>query len=344
MEPKLIPVESHRPLRDDETPVIALVHNEANLLPAFLDHYRSICTPRFMIVDDRSTDGSRDLLRAAADVDLYEPVDGSSYAQDKALWRQEILDARCAGRWVLLPDVDELFVWLGMEAGLNRLCAALDDEGAEAVFTLMIDMYADAALADQVYKGDRPLTEAFRWLDGFQSYTIRRKSKRMLTERPTPPVTAYGGMRHRLFHSDPTKAPWWQRALIWRFEGVDAPLDPPRGGVRWVVSKLTKSRWRRALVMNKIGLVKWRTGARFAKGPHELRDPFPISAGVAGVLHFPFTRGAEGVAYIAQRGQHADGARHYRDLDLEKSPRSDISLRYRGVESLSQHLRPFPGL
>ena len=45
-------------------PLVALAHNEANLIAPFLAHYRAMGPVHFVIVDDHSTDGTRDLLMA----------------------------------------------------------------------------------------------------------------------------------------------------------------------------------------------------------------------------------------------------------------------------------------
>lgn len=52
---------------------VALTHNEMRILPEFLAHYRRLGVDRFFLVDDHSTDGSRDYLMAQDDVTLYEP-------------------------------------------------------------------------------------------------------------------------------------------------------------------------------------------------------------------------------------------------------------------------------
>ncbi|MFP4274238.1 MAG: glycosyltransferase family 2 protein [Paracoccaceae bacterium] len=138
-------------------PVVALAHNEANILPAFLDHYRQLCRPAFLIVDDRSTDTTPDILAAAADVTVFRPVEGSTYARDKAIWRSELLDAWGAGRWCLVPDLDEHFVHPGAERqGFSDYLAQLDAEGAEAVAMLMLDMYADRPLEAHRFEGATP--------------------------------------------------------------------------------------------------------------------------------------------------------------------------------------------
>ena len=72
---------------DGTVVAIVLVHNEANLLPAFLDHYRAAGASSdgiaFLIVDDRSDDGTADILAAAPDVTVLRPRDNSTYKEHK---------------------------------------------------------------------------------------------------------------------------------------------------------------------------------------------------------------------------------------------------------------------
>ena len=95
---------------------VALCHNESNILQDFLEHYRTLGKVSFLIVDDRSTDGSREILLGQSDVTLFEPVDGSTYQEHKRYWRQQLLDYYGQDRWCLVPDIDEHFVYLGMES------------------------------------------------------------------------------------------------------------------------------------------------------------------------------------------------------------------------------------
>ncbi len=59
---------------------VALAHNESNILPAFLRHYRRLGSFNFLIVDDNSTDSTTDYLRTQSDVTLFRPIDGSTYS------------------------------------------------------------------------------------------------------------------------------------------------------------------------------------------------------------------------------------------------------------------------
>jgi GT2 family glycosyltransferase len=332
-------------------PVVSLVHNEVNILPAFLDHYRRLCRPAFLIVDDRSTDGSAELLSDAPDVTLFRPAEGSTYATDKVSWRGEILDSYSNGRWCLVPDVDEHFVFSGLGTrSLGDYIAALDREGAEAVVTLMLDMYADRPLAEHVFAGGdaEALRAAFPWFDGPEHYWMRPISQKNRRRFPTPPVQFGGGFRQRFYPgaTDPGRISRWIRA---RWLSLDRPVNdaPLRARMRRLARAWAGFHRVSHLNLTKLGLIRWRRGLRFSGGAHRVTAPLPVSESLAVFLHYPFTRGRARAAQVIARGQHTAGSlKYYRAFDdaalLARSPHHAGSRRYDGPASLRGMLRDIP--
>jgi hypothetical protein len=350
-------LEEIRPARDGSgLPLVALAHNEANLIRPFLAHYRALAPMHFIIVDDHSTDGTRELLETQPDVTLLRPAPGSTYARDKLDWRRAILDRHAAGKWVLLPDLDEHFVFAGMEGqSLASYLTALEAEGAEAVLTVMIDMYADRPLKDHIYEpgAAEELLQAFPYFDGPDpapfGYHFLYGSKKMRRAAATPPLLVHGGLRDRLFRVPALSTGPLVLGLLNRFAGLDGPVTPR--GVDLLKYRLTRRLargfFKGALDMHKIGLCRWRPGTSFV-GAHRLREPYRMSESIAAFLHFKFTRGSAGLEYTAQRGQHFAGARHYHDMlsaaeILDRSPVFAGSRRYDGSASLSGIVRAAPG-
>ncbi len=346
-------LEEIRPARDGSgLPLVALAHNEANLIQPFLAHYRALGPTHFIIVDDHSTDGTRAMLEGQPDVTLLRPVPGSTYAEHKLAWRREILDRHAAGRWVLLPDLDEHFVFAGMETQpLAAYLAALDAEGAEAVLTVMIDMYADRPLRDHVYPQDasQTLLQAFPCFDGPGAapygYHFLYGSAKARRAAATPPLLVHGGLRDRLFRVPGLRPSGLALAMLDRVAGLDGAVTP-RGAAllkHRLSRRLTRGFFKGALEMQKLGLCRWRPGTSFV-GAHRLREPYRMSESIAAFLHFKFTRGTAGLEYTAARGQHFAGARHYVEmLDsaeiLARSPVFEGSRRYEGSHSLKGILR-----
>ena len=345
----LIPIGPDR-FDPEAMPVAALVHNERNIVGAFLDHYRAICRPTFVIVDDRSTDGTREFLLEQPDVTLLSPRDRSTYGADKAAWRGEPLDRYCAGRWAIVPDIDEHLIFPRMEErSLDAYIAALESEGAEAVVTLMIDMYADEPLADHVFEPDvePSLVQRFPLFDGQGPLPHGYMLRRVRRDRayPTPPVRQSGGMQDRLFAQPFAGLPTWRLRLLDRFSGPDQPIHP--GALRRLGQRLAERRLPKGPNRTKLGLVKWRAGMRFGGGAHRLDTEIPVSESIAAFLHFVFTRGRAGLEYYVARGQHTNGAEGYQSvLDnraaMENSPAIASSRRYEGSRSLDGMIRDVP--
>ena len=63
----------------DEVLVVGCLRNEMLRLPAFLEHYRRLGVSRFLLVDNGSDDGSRELLLAQPDVTVFHT--DQSYAE-----------------------------------------------------------------------------------------------------------------------------------------------------------------------------------------------------------------------------------------------------------------------
>jgi len=82
--------------------VISVVRNEGPRIGEFLQHYRGLGAAHFLIVDNGSTDGTRETLVAEPDVDLFatdEPFDAAS----KHGWITR-LTQEYGDRWYLLAD------------------------------------------------------------------------------------------------------------------------------------------------------------------------------------------------------------------------------------------------
>ena len=296
---------------------VVLVHNEANLLVPFFKHYRRFGPITFVAVDDRSTDGSGDWLAAQPDVTLLRPRDGSTYAADKREWRGQVLDRVAGGgsRWVLAPDVDELLTWHGApERSFGSLLATLDREGAAALLAVMVDMYRDAPIAEHVYReGD--LLAAFPLYDdparsGGTTWA-ERAPRRMRARWPAPEITVLGGMRHRLFGAG---RPGPLRTLR---RGLPRHDPGPAGLLREAALRpFVRQRGTRlpAVNLTKVPLVRWRHGLRFFGGAHALNAPLRLASERGALLHYPITRGLDGIRHLAARGQHAGGAAHYRAM------------------------------
>jgi len=318
----------------DSIPCLALAHDEANIIGEFLDHYRALGPVSFIIVDDHSTDGTRAFLEAQPDVTIYQPKPGSTYSRDKRAWRSEILDACADGRWCLVPDIDEHLVYKGMKN--------------TPLPTLIAELEADKPLAEHVFKGGS-LREAFPLFDRLeeQNYRFLMHPSRFLEKYPTPTRFVTGGMVERLF-SDPTNKPPspLARYFLMRCADLTTLHNLARSGR--MMNRLARILLKRHLPplhldLAKLALIRWRRGMQFSGGPHATNRPLRLSEKRGVMLHYRFTRGAEGIRYLARRGQHAkDGAYYQRFLQgktLCMSPAGTVTSRYVDETSLGDLLR-----
>lgn len=172
-----------------EVACVLAVRNEALRLPYLLRYHRELGIARFFVIDNDSTDGTHELLASQPDVHLFHTVESYGASNYGTGWMAEALNAHLAGRWVLLIDADELFVFPDCEThSIEQLAAYLDRHHAEAMAAVMIDMYAEGPIARAQLAADQPFTEVCPWFDA-QSYPLR-------DERDLP---LYGGPRRRLF-------------------------------------------------------------------------------------------------------------------------------------------------
>jgi tetratricopeptide (TPR) repeat protein len=174
-----------------EVSVFVMVRDEASHLPEFLRHYRKLGVGRFVAVENLSSDGTVDYLRAQQDVLLYRTADNRQTAGSGMRWMNELMARHGGGGWCLYADADEALIYPGWESTpLRDFLAYLEREGAEAVAAFMLDLYperlfhaagAPAAYADACYY-DRNYT----WVGHV----------RPPYRRPT------GGVRPRLFSTE----------------------------------------------------------------------------------------------------------------------------------------------
>ena len=333
---------------ESTTLCLALAHNEANVIGEFLDHYRSLGPVSFAIVDDHSTDGTREILEAQPDVTIYQPKEGSTYARDKRAWRSEILDACADGKWCLAPDIDEHLVYKDMgNTPLPALIAQLEAEGAEALFCIMVDMYADKPLAEHEFVGGglRKAFPLFDRLEG-QNYRFLMAPRNFRKRYPTPLRYVSGGMYERLFRRN--RIGPMQYFFLKRYADLSTPMN-----LSWqehLMNAVGKRLLRdlrkgpsRSLDLSKLALIKWRAGMQFSGGTHAVSRKLRLSERRGALLHYKFTRGAAGIRYNTARGQHAGGGVYYKGFSrnslLLKSPADPVTTTYNNETSLGALLR-----
>ncbi len=177
---QLSPASRMRELRDAPMVVVAVARNESLLLPHFLAHYRRLGASHFVIVDNLSTDGTRELALEQPDVTVYSCDTDYKHSHFGVTWQETVLGAHRLGRWALVADLDEFLVYGDSDSQpLPALAASLQAEGADAARAYMIDMYPKGDLADADFKTAPPFLAAnchdraplIRWRLGAGSFS-----------------------------------------------------------------------------------------------------------------------------------------------------------------------------
>ena len=163
------------------------VRNEALRLPDNLNHHRGLGVSRFFVADNGSVDGTLEFLLAQPDVHLFRADQSFAASGFGMAWMNQLLDEYGCGHWTLTVDADELLIYPGIETvPLTRVCTHLDHLGAQGMFCMLLDMYADRPLNDVGYRAGDSLLAACPWFDPAPYRTVQVHA--------FPHIQIYGGV------------------------------------------------------------------------------------------------------------------------------------------------------
>jgi hypothetical protein len=152
--------------------IICPVRDEIGLLPHFLDHHRRLGARQFIMIDNKSGDGTTEYLLSQVDCIVYytdESFYDSTWACD---WINRILRENQYIGWLVYLDIDEHLIYRGVEAlPIEGFFSRLQAEGADSVFAAMVDMYPDGDFMDLKIEAGDNLHERLSWFDG--DYILR---------------------------------------------------------------------------------------------------------------------------------------------------------------------------
>lgn len=137
--------------------VFAVVFNGIDYLRPFLDHYRALGIESFVIVDNASTDGTREALAAAPDVVLYDHPGSFRASAHGVAWINPLMQKHAQGRWALFVDIDEHLVFpkMDQDRSLSDLLDYAEAQGAGCFPSYMLDLFASPGSAQEGFAGHR---------------------------------------------------------------------------------------------------------------------------------------------------------------------------------------------
>ncbi|MAC81054.1 MAG: glycosyl transferase family 2 [Rhodobacteraceae bacterium] len=188
-------------IRPSDILVFSTLRNENVRLPYFLDYYRSMGAAHFLIVDNDSTDGSRDYLADQPDVSLWHT--GASYKKSRfgVDWLNWLQSRHGHGHWCLVVDPDEFLVYPFCDTRpLRALTDWLDASNIRSFSAMLLDMYPKGRLDEQPYRAGQDPMQIASWFDS-GNYTLKRNFE-------YGNLWIQGGPRRRVFFADtPDRAP-----------------------------------------------------------------------------------------------------------------------------------------
>ncbi|MDH5797434.1 MAG: glycosyltransferase family 2 protein [Paracoccaceae bacterium] len=184
-----------------EVLLFVTLRNERVRLPYFLQYYRDLGIRHFLIIDNDSSDGSFEYLKAQPDVSLWHTKASYKKSRFGTDWQNWLLRKHAHGHWALIVDIDEFFVFPYSETRpVRALTDWLESCGVRAFSAMLLDMYPKGPVGLQIYcEGQNPF-EIANWFDS-GNYTFLKNEEYLN-------LWIQGGARARMFFRDqPEKAP-----------------------------------------------------------------------------------------------------------------------------------------
>jgi len=311
----LVHVDS-RPITDcpGEIRAFMTVRDEILRLPRTLDHHRCIGVARFFIIDNGSTDGTREFISAQPDCHLFLTQNSYAEARLGLEWQQALLEEYGVGYWCLTVDADEWFVYPGCENQLlPQLAAYLEHSGAQGMFAFLLDMYGKGSVAETISTPQRSLLDACRYFDRHYIWDLGFRVPG-LARRRFPPYKVAGGPRWRLLFPKLHRHYYLLKALwqISDFFKVPLPME-----------------LRRAPTLTKIPFLRWSRGTRYPH-PHAT-TPIKLSDVTGVLLHFKFLEDFfSRTSTEIVRKEHWDSASEYYRYRKKLTHNTKFSFLYNG--------------
>lgn len=198
--------------------VFCCFKNASYHLRAFIEHHQQLGFEYFVMMDNGSTDGSADMLKAYSGVTLYRS--DAPFCTHQSEMREYLLNLYGRNRWCLQLDVDEHFRWLDYKnVSLSDFINTLERNRWTAVVAHMVDVFGHKPPSVHPrYSADSPSIDTLRarypYFTGAdlisRPYIFGTPLHRNTVSNPRIPCL-YGGVRKSLFGTEDflTKHPFF---------------------------------------------------------------------------------------------------------------------------------------
>lgn len=149
--------------------VFSIMRDERYHLPFFLDHYRNLGVADFLIYDDSSSDGTREMLLAQEDVSVItSDIAWGAKVEGEKRWttvlKQTVPNAIIKKGWAIVADADEYLLLPDGLKNIIELVRFMEAQGNICAAASMVDFYPQR-LSARLYPRDMPPMSQCRYFD-----------------------------------------------------------------------------------------------------------------------------------------------------------------------------------
>lgn len=242
---------------------------------------------QFVVLDDRSDDGTLEYLRAQPDCAvLASPLRyGDKIGGKRAahLWKTCIPQRFFPDKWAICADADEFLFLPPQFSDAVQFVNYLDGIGTTAIAAVMVDFYPKSIAQMESLKAPQnrsELFETYAWFDAGPYYRWPASRAR--------PIILHGGVRERLLR-----------------KFVISKRDVHKTSLQIVLRRLKSIfiKDRNVGSIHKVPLVKWTTGRKYLHS-HTLNEA-PSRDFILPIAHFKFT------SFLHQKIEQAIASKAY---------------------------------
>ena len=182
----------------EEIRLFSVIRNESLRLPYFFDYYAEKGVDRFFIIDNNSEDNTVDIALSNPNTHIFSTSE--DFKGNKQLWVKTLLERYGKKQWCLLADADELFYYPYVEQiSLREFCHFLDLEGANSLFSILIDMFSRKSISEISYLPKQNPIEVCPYFDN-NFFLYKEEGTDTSTSKSYNWSYVHGGVRKRIFN------------------------------------------------------------------------------------------------------------------------------------------------